>query len=149
MNYRFANGFVTGVRIHGILNMAMTPPQIRSVRIQGFRSLADCELQNLGMATVLIGPNGAGKSNFIRFFEMMSWMLKSRKLGDFVAMHGGASDQLFGGSEKTTRIKATYIPANRKGTERLQVRIGARSSRPADLYERSFPIQPYGLVHTR
>ena len=57
VNYRFANGFVTGARIHGILNMAMTPPQIRSVRIQGFRSLADCELPGLGVATVLIGAN--------------------------------------------------------------------------------------------
>ena len=85
----------------------MTPPQIRSVHIRGFRSLADCTLSDLGMATVLIGPNGAGKSNFIRFFEMMSWMLKSRRLGDFVAMHGGASDQLFGGSKQTHRIQAT------------------------------------------
>lgn len=84
----------------------MNPPQIRSVRIQGFRSLADCALSDLGMATVLIGPNGAGKSNFIRFFEMMSWMLKARSLGDFVTRHGGASDQLFGGSETTTWIKA-------------------------------------------
>ena len=124
MNYRFANGFVTGARIHGILNMAMTPPQIRSVRIQGFRSLADCELRNLGMATVLIGPNGAGKSNFIRFFEMMSWMLKSRKLGDFVAMHGGASDQLFGGSEKTTRIKATISLQTEKGLNDYRFELG-------------------------
>ncbi len=84
----------------------MTPPQIRSVRIQGFRSLADCALSELGMASVLIGPNGAGKSNFIRFFEMMSWMLKSRKFEEFIAMHGGASDQLFGGSKLTPRIHA-------------------------------------------
>lgn len=102
----------------------MNPPQIRSVRIQGFRSLADCALSDLGMATVLIGPNGAGKSNFIRFFEMMSWMLKSRNLGDFVTRHGGASDQLFGGSETTTRIKATISLQTKAGLNDYEFELG-------------------------
>ena len=30
-------------------------------------------------ATVLIGANGSGKSNFMRFFEMLSWMLKTEE----------------------------------------------------------------------
>ena len=58
---------------------------IESVRIRGFRFLADVELSGLPRASVLIGPNGSGKSNFIRFFEMVSWMLKTRKLGEFIA----------------------------------------------------------------
>ena len=79
---------------------------IDSVRIRGFRSLADIQLSGLPDATVLIGANGAGKSNFIRFFEMMSWMLRVRRLGEFVARHGGAGDQLYGGSARTPRMEA-------------------------------------------
>ena len=80
--------------------------RIDSVCIRGFRSFADVQLSGLPDATVLIGANGAGKSNFIRFFEMMSWMLRVRRLGEFVARHGGAGDQLYGGSARTPRIEA-------------------------------------------
>lgn len=82
------------------------PARIESVRIRGFRSLADVELTGLPMATVLIGANGSGKSNFIRFFEMMSWMLRSRRLGEFIEQYGGADDQLFGGNRATPRLEA-------------------------------------------
>ena len=80
--------------------------RIESVRIRGFRSLADVALENVADTTVLIGANGSGESNFIRFFEMMSWMLRVRRLAEFVARHGGANDQLFGGSRRTPRIEA-------------------------------------------
>ena len=83
-----------------------SPATIETVRIKGFRSLADIELSNLPSATVLIGANGSGKSNFIRFFEMLSWMLRSRRLGEFVERHGGADDQLFGGNRTTPRMEA-------------------------------------------
>ena len=82
------------------------PATIEAVRIRGFRSLADVELSNLPRAAVLIGANGSGKSNFVRFFEMMSWMLRSRRLGEFVEQYGGADDQLFGGNSVTPRIEA-------------------------------------------
>ena len=80
--------------------------RIDAIRIRGFRSLADVELTGLPDTTVLIGANGSGKSNFIRFFEMVSWMLRSHQLREFVAKHGGASDQLFGGSRRTNRMEA-------------------------------------------
>ncbi len=84
----------------------MTEGKIESVRIRGFRSLADVELSNLRNANVLIGANGSGKSNFIRFFEMTSWMLRSRRLAEFVALRGGADDQLHGGNRVTPRMEA-------------------------------------------
>ena len=85
---------------------SMNPAMIESVRIQGFRSLADVEISAMPRAAVLIGANGSGKSNFVRFFEMLSWMLRSRKLAEFVEMHGGADDQLFGGNSVTPRLTA-------------------------------------------
>ncbi len=84
----------------------MIPAKIESVSIRGFRSLADVHIEELPQAVVLIGANGSGKSNFIRFFEMLGWMLKDRRLGDFVATQGGADDQLFGGSKTTQQIEA-------------------------------------------
>ena len=84
----------------------MNPGRIESVRIRGFRSLADVELSGLPRATVLIGANGSGKSNFIRFFDLLSWMLGSGRLGEFVERQGGADDQLFGGNRWTPRLEA-------------------------------------------
>jgi len=79
---------------------------LKSVRIRGFRSFADVELSNLGSTSVLIGPNGSGKSNFMHFFDMLSWMLKSRRLSEFVERYGGADDQLYGGSGTTPVMQA-------------------------------------------
>ncbi len=80
---------------------------IESVQIRGFRSLADVALTDLGRLAVLIGSNGSGKSNFIRYFEMLSWMIRSRRLGEFVERYGGADDLLFGGSSRTPRMTST------------------------------------------
>ncbi len=82
------------------------PNSIESVRIKGFRSLADVAIEELPRAAVLIGANGSGKSNFIRFFEMLSWMLKTRSLNRFVQLQGGANDQLFGGSKVSKQMEA-------------------------------------------
>ena len=84
----------------------MPSPRIESVHIRGFRSLADVELSDLPNAALMIGANGSGKSNFIRFFEMMSWMLRPRRLTEFVEKHGGADDQLYGGNRLTPRMNA-------------------------------------------
>jgi len=81
-------------------------PHIERIHIRGFRSLADVTFEPRPGANVLIGPNGSGKSNLMRFFEMLSWMLRSQRLADFVAIQGGADDQLYGGSATTSRMEA-------------------------------------------
>ena len=87
----------------------MRGPQTKldSLSIKGFRSLADISVSKLPDVAVMIGANGSGKSNVIRFFEMLHAMLKSRRLAEFVARNGGADDQLFGGSKRTSHIEAT------------------------------------------
>ena len=88
--------------------MSMPGPQtkIDMISIRGFRSLADVSVSELPDVAVMIGSNGSGKSNIIRFFDMLNWMVKSRRLAEFVARQGGADDQLFGGSRKTRTIEA-------------------------------------------
>lgn len=97
----------------------MTPPdrtnRIRSVNIEGFRSLKSIQNLELPQLTVLIGANGAGKSTLIRFFEMLSWMLKSKNLQEFVLRHGGGDDQFFMGARQTPRIHAELCLDTEKG----------------------------------
>ena len=85
------------------------PNLIESVRIRGFRSLADVEIDHMPRAAVLIGANGSGKSNFVRFFDLISWMLGSSQLAEFVQRQGGADDQLFGGSRTSSRLEAEIV----------------------------------------
>jgi predicted ATPase len=88
--------------------------RIKSVTVRGFRSLANIENLALPQLTVLIGSNGAGKSNFIRFFDMLSWMLRGQNLQEFITRHGGGDDQLFMGARKTPRMDAEIrIETNR------------------------------------
>ena len=101
---------------------------IERIHIQGFRSLADVELSPGAGANVLIGANGSGKSNFVKFFDMMSWMLKSRQLAEFVGMEGGADDQLHGGNDTTPRLDAEI--EIRTGTGRNDYRFKLAFAHP-------------------
>ena len=101
---------------------------IERIRIRGFRSLADVELRPRAGGSVLIGANGSGKSNFVHFVNMLGWMLKSRRLGEFVNTEGGADDQLHGGSETTPRLDAEI--AIRTDTGRNDYRFGLAYAHP-------------------
>ena len=105
-----------------------SPAMIESVRIQGFRSLADIELLEMPKATVLIGANGSGKSNILRFLDMLHHMLRYRQLGRYVEREGGADDQLYAGSGITPLMEAEIIL--RSGSEQTGYRFGLAHAHP-------------------
>ncbi|AWB32954.1 AAA family ATPase [Orrella marina] len=89
--------------------------RIAEVSIKGFRSLECIEKLQIPQLTVLIGANGVGKSSFIRFFEMLGWMLRAHRLQEFVVRKGGGDDQFFMGTRTTPEIKAEIRIATDKG----------------------------------
>ena len=102
----------------------MRAGRIEAVRVRGFRSLADVVLPNLRNANILIGANGSGKSNFVRFFEMMGRMLGTpRRLDEFVQKHGGADDQLYGGSTVTPALGAEVTLSTSQGRKEYRFRL--------------------------
>ena len=107
------------------------PPRIERIRIRGFRSLADVDFRPRKGASVLIGANGSGKSNFVQFFNMLSWMLKSRRLAEFVTRQGGADDQMHAGNETTPRLDAEI--AIRTATGRNEYRFALAYAHPDQL----------------
>ena len=84
-------------------------PRIERRLVRGFRSLADVDLRPVAGANVLIGANGSGKSNFVHFFNMLSWTLKSRRLVEFDSREGRAENQLHGGSDIIPRLDAQIL----------------------------------------
>ena len=45
-------------------------PELDTITVKGFKSIASIEKLKLGAINVLIGPNGSGKSNFIGVFRV-------------------------------------------------------------------------------
>src|SRR3712207_4385139 len=62
------------------------PPFLRRVRIQGYKSIAFCEVK-LQPLTILVGRNGAGKSNFL---DALAFLRDATHLsiGESIRRHG-------------------------------------------------------------
>ncbi|QKS14104.1 AAA family ATPase [Curtobacterium sp. Csp1] len=67
----------------------MTTP-LRSISIQGFRSIESLTLDLSGPITLLIGANGAGKSNLVDAFELLGYAVDGR-ISKHIAKLGGIS----------------------------------------------------------
>jgi predicted ATPase len=88
----------------------MNNQQLASIKLQGYKSIADCNLNMRGL-NVLIGPNGAGKSNFIGFFKLIQQMLQGN-LQKAVSKAGGPDALLHFGRKKTESIQAELYFGN-------------------------------------
>lgn len=85
---------------------------IKTISIEGYksiRSLPDFELRRIN---VLIGANGAGKSNFVSFFKLLRELIQQR-LQIHIAEQGGADAALFLGPKETRELRAkVYFGSN-------------------------------------
>jgi predicted ATPase len=79
---------------------------LKHISIKGFKSIRELDL-DLSPINVLIGANGSGKSNFISFFKLLHWMMRSPgQLQFFVGQSGGANSFLFDGAVFTKKIQS-------------------------------------------
>lgn len=88
----------------------MNDLQIKKIKIKGFKSIKECELQ-LGNINLLIGSNGAGKSNFISIFKLLQNIIE-KTLQRYVAVSGGANALLYNGRKTTDSITMKFYFGN-------------------------------------
>jgi predicted ATPase len=79
---------------------------IKSLSIEGFKSIRQLRNFELKPINVLIGPNGAGKTNFISFFRFLREMIDER-LQVAVQRGGGADAFLYMGPKITNKISVS------------------------------------------
>ena len=79
-------------------------PQLDSITVKGFRSIAAIQDLRLGAINVVIGANGSGKSNFIGVFSFLH-ALREGHLQEYVARAGGADRILHFGSKVTGKLE--------------------------------------------
>lgn len=78
---------------------------IKSLSIEGFKSIRRLDAFELRPLNVLIGANGSGKSNFVDFFRLLRAMADENLTG-FVNRQGGADRLFFLGPKVTPRVRA-------------------------------------------
>src|SRR5258708_37017894 len=78
---------------------------IKTITIEGFKSIQRLEDFPLRRLNVLIGANGAGKSNFVGFFHLLRELIEQR-LQFAVGIEGGADALLYLGPKVTSALKA-------------------------------------------
>ena len=84
-------------------------PELDTISVKGFKSIASIEKLKLGAINVVIGPNGSGKSNFIGVFAFLH-AIREGRLQDYVIKAGGADKVLHFGSKvtKTLQISVSF-----------------------------------------
>ena len=93
-------------------------PELDTITVKGFKSIASIEKLKLGAINVVIGPNGSGKSNFIGVFAFLH-AIRAGHLQDYVIKSGGADKVLHFGAKVTQKLD---IHVSFKG-ERNQYRL--------------------------
>lgn len=83
-------------------------PELESISIKGFKSIASVENLPLSAINVVIGPNGSGKSNFIGVFSFLH-AVREGHLQDYVVIAGGAEKVLHFGSKVTPKLSLRIV----------------------------------------
>lgn len=78
-------------------------PELDTITIEGFKSIASIKELKLGAINVVIGPNGSGKSNFIGVFSFLH-SIREGHLQEYVTKAGGADKVLYFGSKVTKKL---------------------------------------------
>lgn len=82
---------------------------IKTITIDGFKSIRKLEKFDLRPLNVLIGPNGAGKSNFVSFFRLLRELVEQRLQLAVRTLEGGADGCLYMGPKATKEFSATIL----------------------------------------
>ena len=79
-------------------------PELNTITIKGFKSIASIEKLKLRTINVVIGPNGSGKSNLIGVFSFLH-AIREGHLQDYVVKAGGADKVLHFGMKVTKQLQ--------------------------------------------
>jgi predicted ATPase len=91
------------------VNRKIAMPELDTISVKGFKSIAAIEKLKLGAINVVIGPNGSGKSNFIGVFAFLH-AIREGHLQDYVVKAGGADKVLHFGAKvsKGLQIEVSF-----------------------------------------
>jgi predicted ATPase len=101
---------IPGNQTESSTNEYAKPPFIRRVRIQGYKSIAFCDVE-LQPLTILVGRNGSGKSNFLDALSFLRDFWETN-ITEAVRRHGGISGLVC----KTNRKKKCLIEIETNAT---------------------------------
>jgi predicted ATPase len=79
-------------------------PELTSISIKGFKSIASIEDFRLRDINLLISANGSGKSNFIEVFSFLK-AIRDGRLQEYVIKAGGAERVLHFGAMVTSKLR--------------------------------------------
>ena len=79
-------------------------PELDTITVKGFKSIASIEDLKLGAINIVIGANGSGKSNFIGVFSFLH-AIREGRLQDYVRQARGADKVLHFGAKVTETIQ--------------------------------------------
>jgi len=97
-------------------------PELDTITIRGFKSIASIEKLALGAINLVVGPNGSGKSNFIGIFSFLH-AIREGHLHDYVIKAGGADKILHFGFKVTPQVEIHISFAG--GRNQYRIVLGA------------------------
>jgi predicted ATPase len=102
--------------------ISLPRPELDTITIRGFKSIASIEKLALRSINLVVGPNGSGKSNFIGVFSFLH-AIREGHLRDYVIKAGGADKILHFGSKMTPQLKIDI--SFKDGTNQYEIALGA------------------------